>query len=281
MAPEGKGIQSMAKGRRDLFLLDPADINIDPSWNIRGNTAELKEHIATLSRSIAEIGVQQPVTVRMVDKQPWITDGFCRMAAVKLAIENGADIKTVPVRVEERYSNEADHTLSMLTRNNVKSLTTIEQAFVVKRLLAFGWNKLDVQAKTGFSVTHVNNMLDMLAAPPEIIEMLKKDQVSTRLALKTIKEKGDKAPAALKKGIENAKAQGKKKATGRTVSKGNGKGKGIQWGKHGPELSKRINRIADLSDNPSIVTSEALTDEINTARDYIADNELEETGTED
>lgn len=276
MAKDSKGIQSMAKGRQDLFKLDPKDINMDPEWNVRIKTPELKEHIATLARSIAEIGMQQPITVRMVDKKPWVTDGFCRMAAVNLAIENGADIQTVPVRVEERYSNEADHTLSLLTRNSGKPLATIEQAFVIKRLLGHGWDKKEIQDKTGFSVTHVNNMLDLLAAPPEIIAMLKHGKVSVRHALKTIKEKGsDKATAALKKDIERSTAAGKNKATSRTAGKTDNKPR-IAWGKHGPILAKYITELGKARDLDGPGSTAAMVDQINIACDYIADNELEE-----
>lgn len=273
MSSTGKGIQSMAKGRQDIFKLDPADINIDPEWNVRTSTADLKEHIATLARSIAEIGVQQPITVRMLDKKPWVTDGFCRIAAVHLAIKQGAEIKTVPVRVEERHSNEADHTLSLLTRNSGRPLSTIEQAFVIKRLLGFGWLQEDIQKKTGFSVTHVNNCKTLLAAPAEIQDMLKKGTVSVRLAMKTMKEKGDgKAAAVLKKGIEKANAAGKGKATAR-----NTKDKAaprIQWGTHGPELMKFINLLGDLRNENGPGSDAGRADLLNLACDYIADNEL-------
>lgn len=274
MATEGKGIQSMAKGRQDMFKLAPADINVDSEWNVRNNTPELKEHIAMLARSIAEIGVQQPITVRMVDKKPYVTDGFCRMAAVHLAIENGAEIETVPVRVEERYSNEADHTLSLLTRNSGRPLSTIEQAFVIKRLLDYGWTQEAIQNKTGFSVTHVNNCKTLLSADPAIQDMLKKGSVSVRLAMKTIKEKGDKAPAALKKSIETANAAGKGKATSRTAKDKTAPPR-IQWGTHGPELMKFIKNLEALRNVTGTGSDAARAHELNLACDYIADNELD------
>ena len=166
MSTKQKTLKQQAVGRKDIFNLAPESIKYDLSWNERNQSKRIDDHIAALARSITEVGVLQPLTVRMMDGEAWVTDGFCRIQAVHLAIKNGADIKGIPCQAEDRYANEADYVLSMLTRNSGLPFSTIEQAFVVKRLYAYGWSKKDIQAKTGFSITHINTIEDLLAAPP-------------------------------------------------------------------------------------------------------------------
>lgn len=240
MTGKKKGIKDFAVGRKDEFRLRPEDLKVDPKWNVRGKTAELKEHIEMLSISIAELGVLQALTIRFIDNEPWITDGFCRHEAALLAISRGADIKSVPVKLEERYSNEADHVLSMLTRNSGKPLETIEQALVVKRLLDFGWSVDEIRQKTGKSITHMNNLLTLLSAPPQIVKHLKSGKVSVRFAMEAMKEHGDKAASVIEKAIGKAAETGKSKATKRSAKE---KTPRIRWDKHGPESLSLIDKL--------------------------------------
>jgi len=250
MAGKKKGIKDFAVGRKDEFRLRPEDLKIDPKWNVRGKTPELKEHIEMLARSIAELGVLQALTIRFIDNEPWVTDGFCRHEATMLAKSRGADIKSVPVKLEERYSNEADHVLSMLTRNSGKPLETIEQAVVVKRLLDFGWSIDEIRQKTGKSITHMNNLQTLLAAPPEIVKQLKAGKVSVRFAMEAMKEHGDKAGSVIEKAIGKAKETGKTKATKRVARE---KAPRVRWDKHGPESLSFIERLFKAFDDAESV----------------------------
>lgn len=204
-------------GVKDLYSLDPRLITEKPGFNVRVENEELTAHIEQLATSIAEIGVQQPLTVYMDGDNAIITDGHCRLAATMLAISRGADIKSVPVRVEERYSNEADRTLSLLSRNSGKPLTVLEQSSVVKRLLAFGWSESDVRKKTGYSTTHIKNLIELSAAPTVIQYMVGKGQVSATQAVKTVKKDGDKAAEKLQSAVKTAAATGKKKASAKHI----------------------------------------------------------------
>ena len=58
-------IKKESIGRKDLFLIEPEKIHEKKDWNVRAETEELAEHIEQLALSIAEVGVQQPITVYM------------------------------------------------------------------------------------------------------------------------------------------------------------------------------------------------------------------------
>lgn len=203
-------IKKESVGRKDLFLLDPEKIHEKEGWNVREETDELSEHIEQLALSIAEVGVQQPITVYMENNTIYLSDGHCRLAGVKLAISRGAEIKSIPCRVEERYSNDADRVLAMIVRNSGKPLTPLEKASVVKRLVAFGWSESEIAKKTGISKQYVGRLLQMEAMPEALKGMVKDGTVSASVAVETFRDQG--AEKAVESITEAAgKQQGEKK----------------------------------------------------------------------
>jgi ParB-like chromosome segregation protein Spo0J len=218
----GSGLKALATGRSDLFRLNPYSIKVRPGWNSRDlTTPENVEHIEALAKSIAEIGVQEPLTVYMDGDTPILTDGHCRLMATCLAIEAyGAEIKSVPVKTEPRGADERDRLLSQLVRNSGKRLTPLEQGNVYKRLLDLGWTEAEIAKKTGANPQLVTKYLDLRAAPSEVQAMVSKGEVSATFAMQVIGEQGAaKATAILGEAVAEAKASGKKKATAKTVEK--------------------------------------------------------------
>lgn len=197
-------IKTESIGRKDLFLIEPSKIVEKPGWNVRDNSPELETHIEELAGSISEIGVQQPLTVYMENDVIYLSDGHCRLAAVNRAISRGAEIKSVPCRVEERYSNEADRVLAMIVRNSGKSLTPLEKSKVVKQLLNFGWKREEIASKTGLSNVYIGQLLEMQTMPEDLKSMVTSGNVSASTALNEFKSSGhaavDKISEAVKKG---------------------------------------------------------------------------------
>lgn len=238
-------LKDLAEGTKDLFMLDPRIIQKKPGWNVRLAGPDLDAHIRQLADSIKEIGVQEPVTVYLEGETPYLTNGHCRLDAVMLAIGEGAEIKSIPARSEERYANDADRVLSMLTRNSGKPLSTIEQAEVVKRLLAFGWSESEVAKKTGISITHVSNMIRLLSAPQEVRTLVQEGKVSATLANDALKENGDAAGEVLTKAVETAQQAGKKRATKKHVVVT----PATNWKKVGPELKELVGAMVNATGN--------------------------------
>ena len=97
-------IKDVASGRSDLYRLDPKIIQIKEGWNSREATDPANSsHIAELANSIREVGVKKPLVCYMENDIVYVTDGHCRLQAVMHLIEEGVEIKTVPVMVEDRY----------------------------------------------------------------------------------------------------------------------------------------------------------------------------------
>ena len=210
-------IKELAKGRSDLYRMDPADLQVKEGWNVRdAETLDLQE----LKDSIRELGVKQPITVQVEKGVPYVTDGHRRYAAVMELISEGVEIKTVPVQVEDRFSNPADHIASMIVRNSGKPLTAIEQARVFKRLFDYGLTETEIAQKVGKSRQWIVSMLELNAAPEELKKLVKTGKVTATLAQQTLaKEGGEKAAETLTKAVKKAEAEGKSKATAKHVEK--------------------------------------------------------------
>lgn len=229
------GIKDIALGRSDLFRLDPRDIHVKEDWNSREDTPDLFDHIDRLARSIAHEGVKEPLTVWWEDGKAFVSDGHCRLRGTLRAIEEyGADIQSIPVKTEDRYSSEADRLFSQIIRNSGMPLTPYEQAKVFKRLLAYGWAEKDIADKAGLSTNRVGQVLSLMSAPQPVQEMVKSGEVSASLAIKQVQSAAEPQEAVnnLQAAVETAKAAGKKRATA----------------KHLPDASPRGGLKADLRD---------------------------------
>ena len=215
------GIKDIQVGRSDTFRVMIDDIVVKPGLNCRDPRDLVHaEHLSMLSKSIEAVGLLEPLTVYMEDGKAVITDGHFRFEAAKLAIERGAPIFNLPVKMEPKGSSEADRVFSQVARNSGKRLLPMEQGVVFKKLIALGWEEAEIAAKAGISRTHVSNMVELQSAPQAIVDMVKGGKVAAGLALKTMKaaDSEDAATATLQQAVETAESKGKTKATPKHVA---------------------------------------------------------------
>lgn len=220
------GIQGLAAGRSDLFRIDPRVLTIKDGWNARDfSDPENQRHVETLAASIREVGVQEPLTVVMEDGHPVVTNGESRLRAVRMLLDEGVDIKTVPVQTEARHASDADKLASQIVRNSGKPFTVIETSHVFARLIGYGWTEKDVAARAGLTVERVRQILTLNAAPASVRKKVRSGAISAtvvqRIAAKAdgdSKKIADQVDAA----IQKAKEDGKTKASPRHVRAANG-----------------------------------------------------------
>lgn len=214
------GIKDIAIGRSDVYRVPPDDIHIRDEWNSRNdNDPENVAHIERLAESIIEVGVKQPLTVYQDDGKLYVSDGHCRLRAVRLAISRGAEIKSVPVQTEDRYSSEADRVFSQIVRNSGKPLAPLEQGRVFKRLLDFGWTVTDIAKRSGINAGWVRELLELQASTAEIQNMISTGRISSTLAIQTLKSEGDRAGEVLADAVTTAEAAGRTRATRKHIER--------------------------------------------------------------
>ena len=218
-----RGIMDLAPRQGNLYAFDPRLLTVEEGWNQRLVTfsPENEEDLA-LARSIAEVGVKQPLTVYMKDGVPVLTDGHRRLAATLYAMDVlGAEVRSVPVQTETKYASEADRVLSQIVRNSGKPLAPIEKASVFAKLMDLGWSETEIAKKVGLSRQHVVDLLELRAAPRQLVERVESGEVSATLAVATMKSAGSAEQAAQVIGaaVEKAKAEGRTRATARHVER--------------------------------------------------------------
>lgn len=221
---EATGLKSLAEGRSDMFRIDPRKLKIKDGWNSRDfNDPSNADHIDMLAKSIASVGVKEPLTVYWDDGVAWISDGECRLRGAMRAIEvYKAEIKTVPVKTEDRYASEAEKLFSQSLRNSGKPFTPMENAKLYKRLLDFGWAAKDIAEKQGISQSRVSQVLSLLTMPEEVKALVTAGTVSASMAANSIREAagdGKAAAATLQAAAANAAAEGSTKVRPRHVGK--------------------------------------------------------------
>ena len=208
-------IKELALKRSDIFYVDPRVLKIKDGWNARGkDDPENKEWIMTLARSIASVGVQDPMIVYQDAGEYYLVDGHCRLAATFIAINTfRADIKAVPIRTQGRSVDEGDRELTQLLTDG-KPKTPYEAGIIYKRLEGFGWSVDKIAERSGRSVASINAALDLQGAPVQVQKLVASGRVSATLATETLRKEGAaKATATLNDAVDVATQKGKARAT--------------------------------------------------------------------
>lgn len=257
-------LKDLSEGRTDIYKVDPRKLVIKQGWNSRDfNNPDNLEHIKMLALSIAELGVKRPLSISMEDGAPYVTDGECRLRATLMAIENGADIKTIPVVNEDRFANEADKLFSQIILNSGKPLNAIEQGRVFKRMVGFGWSQKDIAAKSGISGGRVSQILELQTLPISLQQFIIEGKASAQMVLNVYnryKQDLDKAFAELTGAVEVAVKQGRSRAMPKDTDNGEGNGKtsdtggGIGLKKFMKDLVEKAYADERIDDTESMVT---------------------------
>lgn len=219
-------IKDVAAGRSDLYRLDPKIIQIKDGWNSREATdPNNSNHIAELAASIKEVGVKKPLVCYMENEIVYVTDGHCRLQAVMHLIEQGVEVKTVPVMVEDRHANESDRIFSQIVHNSGKPLTSLEQAKVFKRLVDLGWAQKDIAAKSGITGGRVSQLLELNTLPVILQKYIIEGKASANFVLLTYKKHKcnvDETILELNGAVRVAEESGRKRALPKDTEGGEG-----------------------------------------------------------
>jgi ParB family transcriptional regulator, chromosome partitioning protein len=209
-------LRDLAESKRDLLMFDPRKIQVEPGYNIRDlETADAKVKLQELARSIASEGVKQPLVVRLKGEEVFVVAGHRRRIAALIAIDElGAEIAAIPCIPEPKGTSEADRCADLVTSNSGEPLTALEIAAVVKRLIGFGWEKVQIAKRLGWETKQtVDNYLDLLAAPQDVQQMVRDNEVSPSLAMNVVRKHGDKAGETLANAKRQAASEGKSRVT--------------------------------------------------------------------
>ena len=176
------------QGKRDAYPFDPRLLKIEPSYNVRHlDAADERADLDELKASIRHNGVRVPLEVRLIDEDVFVVAGHRRHKAVMELIAEGEDIKSVPVMPEPKYTSDADRIVGLVVSNSGKPLKPLEIVEVVRRLIAYGWEKQQIAQRLGKSASAVSGYLDMIAMPEPVKEQVRENAISATEAAKLVK----------------------------------------------------------------------------------------------
>lgn len=209
----------------DLWKVPIDRIKVVDGFNVRVRDDAFWERVRSTADSIKENGYypDKPLAVFVSRDDTGDTlilvDGHTRYEALKLAISEGYAITTVPVATKPSGTSMEDITVALATGNTGHPLQPYELALVCKRLIGYGMSEEEIAKRLSISAIYVKSLLSLVAAPRQVREMVTAGKVSATLAIQTLREHGNEAPAVLKEGLATAEAAGKERVTGKQLRK--------------------------------------------------------------
>lgn len=242
-------LKDHAEGRTDVYKIDPRKIKIKEGWNSReASDPANATHVAELAASIKEIGVKRPLICSMEGDDIFVSDGHCRLQAVMHLIEQGVEIKTIPVLPDDRYANEGDRVFNQIVHNAGKPLTQLEQAKVFKRLVDLGWAQKDIALKAGISGGRVSQLLELLILPVILQKYIIEGKASASMVLTTYKkhkQNVDETIMELNGAVKVAAEQGRTRAMPKDTGEGGEGTSGAGKAGKGPSLKAFMKEVIE------------------------------------
>jgi ParB-like chromosome segregation protein Spo0J len=190
------------------FAVDPRVIEVEEGFNARPLNLE---HVAAISLALRNGATMPPLDVRVEDGRIIVVDGHHRRAGALDAISLGADIKSVDVR--QFRGNDADRVAHMISSASGLALTPLQLGVQYRKLIGFQWTEKQIADRVGKSVQHVKDMIVLAEANSDVHQAINAGEVTGTTAVALVKKHGSKAGKVIQAGVEKAKASGKTKAT--------------------------------------------------------------------
>lgn len=207
----------------DLWKMPRNRIRVIDGFNVREKDADYKANVRRYADSMKANGYDEtkPMAGFVFEENGehfiGLTDGHTRLDAVDLAISEGCEIVTIPVVTKARGTSMEDITIGLVTSNSGAALKPLEVAKVCKRLVGYGMEVKEIAARLTLTPAYVNQLLDLLAAPKAVRDLVANGTVAATLAMDTIKKHGKEATKMLTAGVKEAKGTGKTRVTAKHV----------------------------------------------------------------
>lgn len=202
----------MARFRDQFTQIAPNEVHVEKGFNARDySLEENKNHLESLKASIRAVGVLQPVWIREDKDKFYLVDGETRLRAVLELIDEGLPILKIPAKIVDA-GNEIERKLLSLTANQGKPLGKWEAGTAYKQLEGWGWTLEQIAERVGQSERYIREAIELSNVPQEVKVLLSSGQITTRLALKAVREDSDTAAETLTQAADEAKASGKTQA---------------------------------------------------------------------
>ena len=197
----GKGLGALLGDFSDEQVYEKSAYQLLPIYKVEPNPDQPRrdfdeEELQTLADSISVHGVIQPLTVRELPSGYYqIIAGERRWRAARLA--NLSEIPVVVIEADDRKAME----LALIENLQRQDLNPVEEALGYQTLInEYGLTQEDAAKQVGKSRPAVANALRLLGLCPEVLEKLRKGELSAghARAILTLKSEKNQMEAAQK-----------------------------------------------------------------------------------
>jgi len=173
------GIFTKDKPKEAVYELDIAQIHKNPN---QPRTTFSQDELQSLSQSIAENGLLQPIVVRKVDDGYELISGERRLIASQMA--GFTTIRAVLCNVSDKQSA----VLAIIENIQRQQLTCFEEAAAIQKLIEqYGATQEEIARRLGKAQSTVANKLRLLRIPPESRRQITDAQLTERHARALLK----------------------------------------------------------------------------------------------
>ncbi|WP_214085484.1 DNA-binding protein [Photorhabdus heterorhabditis] len=180
------------------FYIDPLIIKVTPGFNTRemgmGDDYYLLPEVAAHIEHIKDAYIRgeeiDPVKVQLIDGEPFIRQGHCRLRAAKQAIAEGHSVENFICL--EFTGDELHAELQTLSGNKGLPLSPVAIGESYKRLTTGlgGWSTERVAQHQGVSAVTVTNYIRLTTLPLELKKYIHADNVSYTTVLEMVDQLG-------------------------------------------------------------------------------------------
>jgi ParB/RepB/Spo0J family partition protein len=171
--------------RVDMFKVPSSKLRIKEGFNIRTDMGDIKE----LAESIKVNGVLVPLRgykSKEGDEEVYIiTNGHRRYTACQLLLQESIEV-LVPFVLESKGYTDEQRLIDTFLMNDGKSLTPLEQAEGVRRLLAYGYSEKEIAGKLAKSEGYIRKLNSLNSAPKALKNLIEDGVISATLAIAAI-----------------------------------------------------------------------------------------------
>ena len=208
------------------YLVPIEQLYLEPFYNIRNADEQHVEYFA----QCWETGQPIPaLTVIPDDKGIRILDGQHRYLGALRAADRGTPV--VRIECKDFAGDEADKIAFMVSSSQGKQLDPFERARAYTRLKNLGWTNEEIAKRVGRSVSDVQAHLSLGDVPDAVKQQINMGNISYANAIAVTREHGDDAPQVIEQAVQEAKAEGKDKATAKHLK---------------PKKPKPVDRLIEL-----------------------------------
>lgn len=213
-------VRAHAKGRREIFRLEPSLIHTEQGWNERRQF----NGIESLARSMHQNGQQSPVHIRRgTTGHPFLlVAGERRWRAANHIRQHFDPGFLLNCTLEPPHTKPIDRLFTQLEENSGVPFTMLEKGRLYARARAAGASQTEIAARTQETKQAVSQALKLVDfGAPKLLRMVELNQISATLASSIIAQAADHARqlSLASAALDAAAASGKGHATPKHLPK--------------------------------------------------------------